>query len=131
MSGQTPTQRRAKAVRRPTRIKVLTVTYEVQWLTEDQWYANHLDGDAVGLTSRDGGEILMRTDPTTNEDSLRATLLHEVMHACTQTTRLDKHLDAVDDKEEFFVALVAPILLLVMNDNPNLVAYLLNLGAAK
>jgi hypothetical protein len=133
MSGQTSRSRskttaRAAVVKRPTSIKVLAVTYTVTWLTEDEWYAHHLDQDAVGITERDSGVIWMRADPTSNEDSLRMTMLHEVLHTCTQASRFERYLKEVEDPEEFFIGQISPVLLQVLHDNPNLMGYLLKLG---
>jgi hypothetical protein len=120
MSGRTD-----NSVRRPKTVKVLVQTYKIMWFNEDQWYAHHLGQDDAGITQRDSGEIWLRADPTSDEDSLRMTLMHEVLHCCTQATRLDKYLKEVEDPEEFIVGQVSPVLLQVMNDNPGLMAYLL------
>lgn len=129
MSGQTSrSHSKTTVVKRPTEVKVLTMTYKVTWLTEDEWYAHHLDQDSIGITERDCGTIWMRADPTSNEDSLRMTLLHEVLHTCTQASRFERYLKEVEDAEEFFIGQVSPVLLHVLNENPNLLAYLLKVG---
>ena len=112
--------------KRPSKVKVLTVTYSIHWLTEDEWYAARLDGDAVGITERDMASIAMRADSTANEDALRATLCHELMHACTQATRVEKELTNVSDGEEFFIAVISPLFLLLLQENPVVARYLLN-----
>lgn len=112
--------------KRPSKVKVLTVTYDIHWLNEDEWYAARLDGDAVGITERDMASICMRADSTANEDALRATLTHEIMHCCTQASRTDKFLTDVSDGEEFFIALIAPLFLHVLQANPKVTAYLLD-----
>jgi len=117
-----PTQTRPK---RPTKVKVLTVTYDIHWLTEDEWYKARLDGDAVGMTERDMASICLRADSTASEDALRATLTHELMHACTQAMRVDSELANVSDGEEFFVSIIAPTFLHVLQANPAVVKYLL------
>lgn len=112
--------------KRPSKVKVLTVTYDIHWLTEDEWYAARLDGDAVGITERDMASIAMRADSTANEDALKATLMHELMHCCTQAARVDKELANVSDGEEFFIAIISPLLLHVLQANPKVAAYLLD-----
>jgi hypothetical protein len=57
-------------------------------------------------------------------------LLHEILHTCSQATRLDRYITEVEDGEEFFIGQISPILMSVLNDNPNLVAYLLNVGGS-
>jgi hypothetical protein len=122
MSGQTD------KVRRPTSARVLAIKYDIIWLNEDEWYQKKLDNDAMGITERDSAVIWMRRDSTSNEDSLRYTLLHEILHTCTQTTRLDKYLKEVEDPEEFFIGQVSPLLLQVMHDNAALMRYLLRVN---
>lgn len=117
MSGQ---------IKRPSKVKVLTVTYTIHWLTEDQWYAARLDGESVGVTERDQASIAMRADSLASEDALRATLTHEIMHACTQSSRVESNLGAVSDGEEFFISIIAPLFLHVLQTNPAVTKYLLN-----
>lgn len=120
----------AKA-KRPETVKVLTMEYQIQWLTEDEWYAHRMDPDAVGMTERDKGLISLRADETANEESMRATLLHELLHTCTQATRLDKYITQVDDAEEFMVGQTSPVLMALMVDNPHVMTYLLSNGPAE
>ena len=112
--------------KRPDKVKVLTVTYTIHWLSEDEWYAARLDGDAVAITERDMASIAMRADSTANEDALKATLMHELMHCCTQATRVEKELGNVSDGEEFFIAIIAPTLIHVLQSNPKVAKYLLD-----
>lgn len=118
-------------IKRPTRVKVLTLTYDIRWLGEDQWYAERYPDDALGLTERDKALVSLRADSTVNEESMRATLLHELLHCCTQATRLDKYITQVDDPEEFIIGQVSPVFLSVLSDNPNVVAYLLSVGPSE
>ena len=121
----------SEKVRRPTRVKVLTMKYTIRWLNEDQWYAERYPDDALGLTERDKALVSLRADATANEESMRATLLHELLHCCTQATRLDKYITQVEDPEEFFIGQMSPVLMSVLNDNPNVVAYLLSVGPSE
>ena len=111
--------------KRPSKVKVLTITYNIHWLSEDEWYAARLDTGSVGITERDSGTIALRADKTASEEALKATLLHEVLHTCTQAMRVECNLDHVQDGEEFFVSIVAPLLLAVLRENPPLTKYLL------
>lgn len=115
-------------VKRPTKVKVLSIVYAVRWLNEDEWYTERYDMDSVGITERDKALINMRADSSANEDALRSILLHELLHTCTQASRTESFLGDVSDGEEFFIAQVSPILMSLLVDNPNTVAYLLNVG---
>lgn len=118
----------AGKVKRPTSVKVLTIEYNIRWLDEDEWYGERMDPDALAMTERDKALVSMRADGTAHEDSMRATLLHELLHCCTQATRLDRYITQVDDAEEFFIGQMSPVLMSLLNDNPDVVAYLLSVG---
>jgi hypothetical protein len=118
----------AKAIKRPTKIVALTRKYIIQWFTEDEWYQGRFPEESMGYTERDKGLISIRADSTADEDTLRETLLHEVLHVCTQSSRFDRYITQVEDPEEFVVSQMSPVLITIMNDNPSLVAYLLSSG---
>lgn len=120
--------RSSSVIKRPTKVKVGPLTYDVRWLNEDEWYAQRYEEETIGLCERDKCLISIRADTTAAEDALRLTLLHEILHTTTEEGRITPFIKEVDDAEEFVVRLMAPVLLGILNDNPNVVAYLLNLG---
>jgi hypothetical protein len=61
-------------------------------------------------------------DPGKHEDYARATLLHEILHACIRGS--DPTLE--DEHEETAVASITGPLLAMLRDNPSVVAYLMS-----
>jgi hypothetical protein len=59
-------------------------------------------------------------DPGRHEDYARATLLHEILHACIRSS--DPTLD--DEHEETVVAAITGPLLSMLRDNPDVLDYL-------
>jgi hypothetical protein len=59
-------------------------------------------------------------DPGKHEDYARATLLHEILHACIRSS--DPTLD--DEHEETVVAAMTGPLLSMLRDNPDVLDYL-------
>jgi hypothetical protein len=59
-------------------------------------------------------------DPGKHEDYARATLLHEILHACIRSS--DPTLD--DEHEETVVAAITGPLLSMLRDNPDVLDYL-------
>jgi hypothetical protein len=59
-------------------------------------------------------------DPGKHEDYARATLLHEILHACIRSS--DPTLD--DEHEETVVAAITGPLLSMLKDNPDVLDYL-------
>lgn len=70
-----------------------------------------------GYTDRWTCEIVL--DPRQAPCQLRETLWHEIKHAVASLSRFDQ------DEEEDMIARMAPWELLVLRDNPTLVAFLL------
>jgi hypothetical protein len=63
--------------------------------------------------------LRIRVRPRLRKSKAQETLLHEVLHACT-----DPSLKAGKHAEEDFIETASPILLQVIQDNPGLLAYL-------
>jgi hypothetical protein len=61
-------------------------------------------------------------DPGRHEDYARATLLHEILHACVRSS--DPTLD--DEHEETVVAAMTGPLLAMLRDNPDVLDYLMD-----
>ena len=79
--------------------------------------ADRLPADLYGQC--DKGKHVIALHPDQSAPRLRATLVHELLHALCDLTGLD------DDKaEERLVTVLAPALLAVLRDNPRLVAWL-------
>jgi hypothetical protein len=90
------------------------------------------DKDAIYKLSVNHGEqcvghcdvldLIITIDPDQADSQIRDTLLHEVLHACLDLIGINGDIDA--DTEEKLVRRLAPILLLVLRDNQQLVSYL-------
>jgi hypothetical protein len=104
---------------------VLTKTYEVLWLNEEEWSLNHLREEDAGLTYASRNTIYMRLLPGATEANYQEVLLHEITHAVWAETMLT-HLDISkqDDEEESVISLQSPGLLFVLHHNPEVVKYL-------
>lgn len=76
--------------------------------------------ELYGMTNNDQMTVVI--DPRSNIARKRETLLHEVLHTCTDIVGIDKEM--TDETEEKVVNRLAPVLLAVLRDNPRLVAYL-------
>lgn len=124
MSGQT------RKVPRPTSVKVGWNTLTIEWLDDDAWYAQRQDDNWGGVTIHESSRILLRCSEGRSEDSLRETLLHEITHAVWSSRGINHfpRPEDAEDLEEYIVTIQSGGLLQVINDNPGVMAYLLNLG---
>jgi len=66
--------------------------------------------------------MTIAVDPGRHEDYARATLLHEILHACIRSS--DPTLD--DEHEETVVAAMTGPLLAMLRDNPDVLDYLMD-----
>jgi hypothetical protein len=102
---------------RPKTLRVGPYVWTVLWQRRDV-LRFHPDGSACGCC--DAPTLTIAVDGSGAEDYSRATLLHELLHACLRCS--DPHLD--DDAEETAVAGITGPLLAALKDNPGLVTYL-------
>lgn len=120
---------------RPDFVFVGTKTYEVMFLDEQEWARNHLSESDAGLTYASSNQIYVRLLPGATEANVQQVLLHEILHAVWAETHLTHLLEGLpenpDDKEEMIVGMQAPALLFVIQQNPQLVAYLTANGAVR
>lgn len=122
-----------KFIPRPDTIRVGHRTYEVAYLTDVEWRTADL-GDNRGVTLHAVGRICILLDYDGDivcEAVIRETLLHEMLHACTGQSMVWGVWDNLKDKgwndaEEAIVGSASPVLLGVLRDNPEVLAYLLD-----
>lgn len=116
-------------VPRPDHVFVASDAIRVEWLTEDEWMAAHLDDGNGAETHAEVGRIYMRLRPGKAESRYQETLLHELLHVIWDTTQLT-HVDLskIENTEEFIVGLQSPTLLFILRHNPHLVKWLLSDG---
>jgi hypothetical protein len=119
---------------RPNAVKVGPFTYEIEWLDNGQWLTNGHSDDFGGLSDHEPMVIRMRATDARSEDSLRETLLHEVLHCVGAVIGINHFTPVADDEnnaEEKIVTMTSPTLLGVLRDNPGVLAYLISDGAAE
>lgn len=126
-------------IRRPDRIRIGAVTYRLL-----------ADRDAVAAVSdrnahpggywaafSDHNQLVIGVNPETAPDVNKVDVLHEVIHCCLRTSgvwpdsyaAVIQRADGFNDGqsvEEMMVSGTAAVLLAVMRDNPDLVAWLLD-----
>lgn len=100
----------------PKVVYVGTFDYDVR-LTKD------LSSSILGETDTDNDLILIRKDQS--KANLRDTLIHELLHAVLFAGGISKALDFDHDKEEKLVVLLSPWINALIQDNPELIDYLL------
>ena len=106
--------------RRPRVLRIGAHTWRVRWSAAD--VARLLDDpqdQAQGAMNSDSLEIAV--EPTKSREKERAVLLHEVLHACVESS--DPGL-SYEDEERAVAAITAP-LLHALRTNPTLARYLL------
>ena len=104
---------------RPRTVKISPYTWSIKW-SRHEVLKHHPNGDACGACDMESMAIAI--DPGKHEDYARATLLHEILHACIRGS--DPTLE--DEHEETAVASITGPLLAMLRDNPSVVAYLMS-----
>lgn len=106
----------------PTKVRIGAQNYKVseRLQTEDGGLT-----DALAYTLVESNLIVVRKEMP--EDRKRSILVHEIMHALiysfTRQDRQEKNED-FDGWEHYFIGIMQEPLLMVLRDNPDLVAYL-------
>lgn len=104
---------------RPKTVKISPYLWSIKW-SRQSVLSFHPNGDACGACDMESMSIAV--DPGKHEDYARATLLHEILHACIRSS--DPTLD--DEHEETVVAAMTGPLLSMLRDNPDIVEYLMD-----
>lgn len=112
---------------RPTSLKVGHTTYKIQWWSEKKWLKRD-DPERSGSTWYGVAKIRLRLETSGHaiqEDALRETLLHEILHACWEQANLGGRGKIEDNElEELIVASLSFPLITVLQENPDVVEYL-------
>lgn len=113
-------------VPRPLHAFIGNKTYQIQWVTEDEWQTAGKRGDKEGATFQGVCVIEVRLCPGYSEDHLRENLLHELLHGVWAETGLTNYYGDLDrvNLEESLVGMQSPSLLFILRQNPEVVAYL-------
>jgi len=116
----------------PSTIQIGSVTYTVT-IDPDEWMRYEHENPERGFYGRTNHtRALILIDPESSADVARQTLWHEVMHALCETTMGSPDWRGLgkekSDREEAVVRAFESPTLLVLRDNPELVAYLTGEG---
>jgi hypothetical protein len=129
---------RPKFVPRPSRVDIAHTHYDIRWLEDSEWKAAENQDDERGVCKHVPHVIDIRLGMDDQgrfpDRMLREVLLHEILHAAFAVSflwnvwqQLDR--DAVkewDKVEEIIVGATTVPLLQVLNQNPGVLAYLLD-----
>lgn len=100
----------------PKRVKVGPFKYKICWNAE-KLESEHTIGEC-GVTNH-----IIVVDPDHPLPTLQETLLHEIVHACLGTFRIQFHTDW-DEIDEQISSLLGVMLFGVLQDNPKVVKFL-------
>ncbi len=119
-----------RLVPRPEHVFIGNHTYQVDWITAEEWEAARHPDDASGVTFSSRNLIVVRLMPEARESSYQDVLFHEITHAVWDVTMLTHYHSNVEDgdREEFIIGIQTPGLLFVLQQNPHVVKYLTSDG---
>lgn len=121
-----------RKIKRPAKVRVGYLTYAILYISDEDWGRRNLPDGLGGMSDHEKATLFIRVTVDRQEDTIRETLNHEILHAVwTHTGLNNQHLMSKtdpDNVEELVVNTISPSLLMVLNDNPNVLAYLLSLG---
>lgn len=115
----------AKATR-PDHVFVGHMTFAIDYLTEDEWGQANEDDDWCGVTRHSAASIRVRLVPNANEQHVKETTLHEILHCVWSATGLNHVHDSFnsDNREEQLITIMSPALLFVLQQNPHVMKWL-------
>jgi hypothetical protein len=114
---------------RPTSVRIGHIDFAIRWISDEDWTTpNGQDPSLQGIFYRTDGRINIRVQKDVHEQTLRETLWHEIMHGCWWWMGMTDLPVApgkdADDQEEDTVLRLTHASLLVMQENPEVMAYL-------
>lgn len=119
----------AARVPRPDHLFIGNHTYEVLWLTHEEWEAERLDPEADAVTYARRNQIFIRL-AVAHESHYQEVLWHEIAHAVWDATMLTHaDLSKQDDPEEFVIGIQSPPMVFVLKQNPHFTKWLMSDGA--
>lgn len=119
-----------KFVPRPEHCFIGNLTFTIAWLSEDEWDERRLGSDLRGISDHMKAFIGVRLMPGVPESMFQETLLHEALHMVWATVGLNHthtHFPA-DEREESVITTTSPGLIFLMQNNPEVMGYLLSDG---
>jgi hypothetical protein len=125
-----PAEKGFKPAPRPTSVKVGIYEYVVLWIDDKEWRGmDDTDNGHIGDHHGPSARIRIRLVPDCHEQTFRETLWHEIMHAVWYQTDMNGNPVSVEvvgevDQEETIIARSSYLFLQVLQDNPDVMAYL-------
>lgn len=123
-----PAEKDYRPAPRPTSVKIGHMEYAIHWINESDWTVpNGNDPGLQGIFLQNQGRINIRMQPDVHEQTLRETLWHEVVHGCWWFMGLaNSPVDPSrsEEHEEDLVMRITHCSFMVMQDNPDVMAYL-------
>lgn len=125
-----PKEKGYRPAPRPTSVKIGFYELAIKWVDEE--WAKLYNPELMGQFDANQGHILMRMNDANgnlmNEQILRETLWHEILHGCWWHMGLSEHPVALsEEQEEEIIKRVTHASLQVIQDNPDVMAYLSSL----
>jgi hypothetical protein len=124
-----PKEKGWKPAPRPTSVKIGHLEFSIHFIPETEWTVpNGNDPDLQGIFLANQGRINIRVQNDVHEQVLRETLWHEILHGCwwfmgMASLPVAPGLDK-ESQEEDVVLRVTHCTFMVMQDNPDVMAYL-------
>lgn len=125
-----PKEKGYRPAPRPVSVKIGHLEYAIHWIPEQEWTVPHgNDPELQGIFLANQGRINIRIQPDVHEQVLRETLWHEIMHGCwwfmgMAATSPVANSKGHDDLEEDVVMRITHASFMVMQENPDVMAYL-------
>ena len=110
----------------PSKVKVGPQVYKIEF--RDPAKDGMLNDGSHGYTLEAGNLIVVAK--TIDISKQRVTLLHEILHACKFTfenTAGKRELSEIEDMEHYYIGIYENSLLMVMQDNPELIEWLMEI----
>jgi hypothetical protein len=85
--------------------------------------------EPLGETDADNTEITIRVGQSSC--SKQNTLLHEILHAIAWESGYNHLAELTNDQEETLIRVITPWLLALLQDNPDVLTFLLSKGAGE
>lgn len=120
----------AKQVARPDHVFINQHVWSIEWLTPDEWVDQRHPASADGVCYARKNLIVIGLESGARESHYQETLWHEIGHAIWDTTGCTHYMKDVeaDEREEFTIGIQSGPMLFVMQQNPDLMAYLMSDG---
>lgn len=125
-----PKEKGFRPAPRPTSVKIGHLEFGIHWISQSEWTVpNGNDPNLQGIFLANQGRINILIQPDVHEQTLRETLWHEILHGCWWFMGMAAASPVAvskgdDELEEDVVMRLTHCSFMVMQDNPDVMAYL-------